>query len=80
MKKNILIIVSAFVLVSIFGCSGKNETKSIKHEEKEDLKNVEKELLKKLSAKLFDNCLSSPAFVETPYQEVPNASSNFEAL
>ena len=40
MKKNILIIVSAFVLVSIFGCSGKNETKSIKHEEKEDLKNA----------------------------------------
>lgn len=75
MKKNILIIVSAFVLVSIFGCSGKNETKSIKHEEKEDLKKVEKELLKKLSAKLFDNCLSSPAFVETPYQEVPIASS-----
>jgi hypothetical protein len=75
MKKNILIIISAFILVSIFGCSGKNESNSKKHEEKEDLKKIEKELLKKLSAKLFDNCLSSPAFVETPYQEVPNASS-----
>ena len=75
MKKCNAFFASLVILINLIlftACGGKNNEH--KQENNDDnLSEIQDELLKKLSVKIIEECMSFPAIVMRPYQEIPNS-------
>ena len=75
MKKCNAFLASLVILINLIlftSCGGKNNEHKQENND-ENLSEIQDELLKKLSVKIIEECMSFPAIVMKPYQEIPNS-------